>query len=194
MKRWRDFFRQKKEKMGKKETYLVLFLLGILLLVVVIPIDSGQKQGEPENTAAMAQQSDPETDYVSRMEKRLKQTLSRMEGVGKVEVMIVCQDSGESIVEKDVDYHREEQADSNDAATVSREDHEEEAVYSSRSGDGEPYVSRQLVPRIQGVLVLAQGADHQQVVTDISEAVQALFGLEPHKIKVVKMNLQEDSQ
>lgn len=191
MKGWKDFFRQKR---GKKETYLVLFLLGILLLVIVIPVDYGQKQRENENVSASAERSDPEADYVTRMEKRLKQTLTRMEGVGEVEVMIVCQDSGESIVEKDVDSHREEQTDSGGGTLVSREDHEEESIYSSRSGEGEPYVSRKLVPSIQGVLILAQGADHQQVVTEISEAVQALFGLEPHKIKVVKMNVQEDSQ
>ena len=39
-----------------------------------------------------------------------------------------------------------------------------------------------------GVLVLAQGADSAVVKKDITDAVMALFGLEAHKIKVMKMN------
>lgn len=40
--------------------------------------------------------------------------------------------------------------------------------------------------KVSGVLIAAQGADEPVVVREIQEAVQALFQVEPHKIKVMK--------
>ena len=64
----------------------------------------------------------------------------------------------------------------------------ETAVYSSDSEEGGPLIRKQNLPAIEGVLVVAQGGGEQTVAADISEAVEALFGLEVHKIKVVEMN------
>ncbi|MCI9470058.1 MAG: hypothetical protein HFH56_02400 [Lachnospiraceae bacterium] len=40
---------------------------------------------------------------------------------------------------------------------------------------------------VQGVLIVAQGGDDPVVVRNIQEAVMALFQVEAHKIKVMKM-------
>jgi len=40
---------------------------------------------------------------------------------------------------------------------------------------------------VTGVLVLAEGGDNAVVEKNITDAVKALFGLEAHKIKVMKM-------
>ncbi|MCI9197600.1 MAG: hypothetical protein HFH54_11520 [Lachnospiraceae bacterium] len=40
---------------------------------------------------------------------------------------------------------------------------------------------------VQGVLIAAQGGDDPVVVRNIQEAVMALFQVEAHKIKVMKM-------
>lgn len=40
---------------------------------------------------------------------------------------------------------------------------------------------------ISGVLIVAEGGDNPVVVRDIQEAVMALFQIEAHKIKVMKM-------
>lgn len=41
--------------------------------------------------------------------------------------------------------------------------------------------------KVEGVLVVAQGAGEAQIDTEIIQAVQALFPLESHKIRVMKM-------
>ena len=58
------------------------------------------------------------------------------------------------------------------------------------TGNGEetPYVKQELSPRIEGVLVIADGGDNAIVIENITEAVQALFGVDTHKIKVMKHN------
>ncbi|MFR7444694.1 MAG: hypothetical protein ACLUUO_16185 [Sellimonas intestinalis] len=40
---------------------------------------------------------------------------------------------------------------------------------------------------MEGVVVLCEGGDQPVVVQEITEAVEALFSVESHKIKVVKM-------
>ena len=41
--------------------------------------------------------------------------------------------------------------------------------------------------RVEGVTVLAQGGGSAVVQKEITEVMEALFGIEPHKIKVAKM-------
>ena len=47
-------------------------------------------------------------------------------------------------------------------------------------------------PVIKGVMVVAEGGGDTAVQNNISEAIMALFDIELHKIKIVKMSMQED--
>ena len=61
------------------------------------------------------------------------------------------------------------------------------SVYEQNSdGSQSPYVSMELSPEIEGVVVIADGGDDAVVIRNITEAVQALFGVEAHKIKIMK--------
>ena len=44
-------------------------------------------------------------------------------------------------------------------------------------------MSKELAPEVEGVVVIADGGDNAVVAQNITEAVQALFGVEAHKIK-----------
>ena len=50
----------------------------------------------------------------------------------------------------------------------------------------EPYVTKTISPDVEGVVVMAQGADNAQIRKELSEAVQVLFGVEAHRVKVLK--------
>jgi stage III sporulation protein AG len=43
---------------------------------------------------------------------------------------------------------------------------------------------------VEGVVVLAEGADDAVVVRNITAVVQALFDVDSHKIKVIERNLK----
>lgn len=193
----KDFVKGKKWKKIGKDQWLIVFLVGILLLVIAVPSDCGASagSGEKKPVAQEADESDAD-NYEDVLERRLEQVLSSMDGVGRVEVMITLKDEGESVVEKDVSTNGDTQTDTDGEGNVTEQmksERSEETVYSSQSSDGEPFVSRQIVPNIEGILIVAEGGADTKVAKNISEAVEALFGLEAHKIKVVKMNLQEGS-
>ena len=53
----------------------------------------------------------------------------------------------------------------------------------------QPYVTKEVLPKVEGVLVVAEGGDDPRVISDISDTVMALFRVEAHKIKVMKRNV-----
>ena len=125
---------------------------------------------------------------------KLEQVLGQMEGVGKVSVMVTVADQGEDIIEKDKTEHTSTvtNTDSGSMEMTTERDSGEETVYEESGGEKAPYVSKEILPEIEGVLVVAEGGDSPRIVSDISDAVKALFQVEAHRIKVVKMSSKED--
>lgn len=181
---------QKLTEMGK-ERILILLLAGVLLLVIAIP--GGKKNTGEEKTALTEERSEggvSEDAYTEALERRLSEILSEMDGAGEVSVMITLESSAEKIVEKDTEENREaitEEDSQGGSRTTQNTDYREEAVYSGGSDSGQgPYVSKELSPKVAGVVVIAPGGDDAVVVKNITEAVQALFGIDTHKIRIVK--------
>ncbi len=179
-----------------KTHLLIAGLIGILLLVIAIPSEDSKRIGmeadEGQSKAVTAIAEDSQSSYRKGMERQLESMLSTMEGVGKVEVMITLKDEGEAIVEKDVTKTEEQTMEEDGEGTkrsVSTNNFQEETVYVQEdSGNNSPFVAKEVSPEVEGVLVVAQGGDKSVVVKNISDAILALFPVEAHKIKVVKMN------
>lgn len=206
---YRDYLAKWKKKLTK-ENMAVVALLGLLLMVIAIPADrfSGDVQenaGKDIREGTSATQEGMETGeaadggdaasggegYAKRMEEELQELLSAMEGVGEVKVMITIRDSGEQVVEKDVPSESGWVSET-DSAGGTRESEsarqEESTVYITDSeGNRTPYISQTTQPEIEGVTVVAQGGGDALIQKNITEVIQALFDIEAHKIKVVKM-------
>ena len=66
-------------------------------------------------------------------------------------------------------------------------------LFRSETGsDKIPFVGKEKTPKISGVLVVCEGGENTTVKQNISEAVMALFQIDVNRIKVVKMNIQEE--
>ena len=191
-----------KEKLLKKENMIVFALIGILLLVIAIPIDSGaaQKEEGKEESKKDTDQSvenkneeeiDETLEYCLSLENRMEELLSCMEGVGEVQVMVTIAASRELIVEKDEPVTRNTvtETDGNGGTRSTNESsYDYETIYETDTeGNSSPYVIKQIEPEIQGITVVAQGGGNAVIQKNISEVIEALFHIEAHKIKVVKM-------
>lgn len=132
---------------------------------------------------------------IAKLEQRLEEILASMQGVGRVKVMITLYSSGEEVVEKDIPLERSNIVE-NDSTGGKRSTNEmysrEETVYITNSaGDKIPYVVKKNSAQVSGVSVVAEGGENPLVQKNISEIIQALFGIEEHKIKVAKMKQEE---
>ena len=189
----KERFSMDRLKKISKNQLLIGGLAGVLLLIIAIPVENREQAGEDQQQKEVQQGSvsDRGGDYGKRLERRLEQALKDMEGVGKVKVMITLQDEGELVLEKDWSQSSQEISEEDSGAKRSTKERQsqEETVYSQSSGStGEPFVKREVTPRVEGVLVVAEGGGDSKIVKNISDAVLALFSVEAHKIKVVKMN------
>ncbi len=186
MRQWME-----KLKNDGRNTIVILLLLGVLLLVIALP--AGEPQGE--GRAAGETQEQPQTETAPKsveqeLEERLRNILRRVEGIGEVEVMIAMESSGRRIVEKDLERTQstEENSGGENSGSSAQDSSRESTVYlRDAQGNETPYVVEELAPQICGVLVTAQGAGNSVVAAEITEAVMALFGVQAHKIKVMKM-------
>lgn len=203
------------EKWFRRDNLIVLVLAGILLFIIALPVEN--KKGEendkdknaaeqdslPHGTLNAAEESEAvvgmskltgtDEDYVASLEKRLTDALSQMANVGKVKVLITLKASEELVLEKDSSISRsvtDEKDAQGGSRSINEMTSEENTVYSTEGAYSEPYVVKIYAPKIEGVLVVAEGAGSGTVNRTIVEIVQALFGVEAHKVMVVKMDLQ----
>lgn len=181
-----------KKELGLKEWGMILGA-GVLLLTLSVPeFFQNDTKEDQQLLPSQTVQTDVETTegYVRQLEQRLEQLLSHVEGAGMVQVMITVQASKEKIVLKDLDYRQEtttEQDGAGGVRTIIQTEQEEESIKKQASGEELPYIIKELEPEVEGVVVIAEGSKRGTVDLDIVEAVQALFDLPAHKIKVLKM-------
>lgn len=200
--------KEMREKWFRRDNLLVLILSGVLLFIIAMPVKQNtgeENKGEEDNHVRRRQESSVDgttgssgfaanhadtAAETTELEKRLETVLSEMAGVGRVKVMITLESSEELVVEKDEALVRSN-TNENDSAggnrIVNQVDMAPATVYQTKGSDSEPYVVKTLSPSVEGVVVVAQGAGNGTVNKNITEMVQALFGVEAHKVKVVKM-------
>jgi stage III sporulation protein AG len=197
---WKSRLQQIKSNVKniKKDNFLIVLLAGILLIVIAWPTSSGEsKEGKESEATSVKETTSNEDDtqvldYVEEQEKRLETILSRVYGVGEVNVMITLKSSKELIVEKDTpatsSSTKEEDAEGGTRNTTDKTTTEATVYEQDNNGGSTPYVVKELEPEIEGIIVIAKGGDDPVVAKNISDAILALFHVEAHKIKVMKMN------
>lgn len=190
-----------------RENLIVVVLAGILLLVIAWPTgesDDAEEDGsgaeisagEAGSDSAEVQSltgSDDTTDalerYCARQEERLEELLSQVEGVGSAEVMLTVSASRELVVLKNTQSTDSETTETDaqgGTRTVAQEELSESTVQYDTDAGSAPYVVKTLEPEVEGVLVIAEGADQGTVRSEIVRIVQALYGIEANHIQCVK--------
>ena len=177
-----------------------LFLLIIGLLLVVLAIPTGTNSVDTNGTGVVQNSSltgdgqsgdnSSYSQYEEELEKRLTELLSVIEGAGKTEVMFTLQRSSELVLQSDTTRQESlvQETDAQGGTRNNSEIHESSQTVMSGSGtSSQPYVVGEIMPKVEGVVVACEGGDRASVQAEISAAVQALFDLQPHKIKVCKM-------
>ena len=159
--------------LGRYKYVLLVVALGALLLAWPQRTeDSGGTQVEP----AVEQQGELE-----ELETAMEDILGKISGVGRVEVMLTLQSSGEKVLASDstLRYSGNVQApDDYDRST--------ETVILSDGGEDSVIVTQERFPQYRGALVVCEGGGSDAVRLQVTEAVAALTGLGTDRIAVVR--------
>lgn len=185
-----------RHKKIRKDQCLILVLTGILLCVIALPVKDDKKLPVTDETVTTGLRKeevrmDRGEEYTDDWEKRLEETLSCIEGAGKVRVLITLRESESRVVEKDkVEESSDtvERDSTGGTRSVMEQKEDGKTVFApDAAGQNVPYVVKTTAPVVEGVVVVAQGADNSLVKQEIIASVQVLFNLDVNKIRVVKM-------
>ncbi len=204
---------KKKEQIGKKNSekkfhfgeikksqLILIFLAGLILAITSFPdIFSKEKETEQkastETVSPVISETKKTTEaetYTEYYENKLEKLLEKVEGIGKVKVMITLKTSKERIVLKDTPYSQESlnETDKEGGTRISSstQSDEETVLVTNESGESVPYVTKETEAQFEGVVVLAQGGGDARIAEDIVNAIRVLFDVPAHKIKVLQMS------
>ena len=183
---------------GKKKTENLIVLIVILIITVVAinyiwsgdskKTDNSNEESLIEDTKIVQVSSNQTND---ELEKRLENILSKISGVGNVKVMITYYESSMlmPIFNEDSKESTTDETDSSGGSrNIKETDSQKEVVY-KENNDGSKEVVTQSIssPKIEGAIIVAQGAESLDVKASIIQAVEAATGLATHKIQVFKM-------
>lgn len=201
---WRKSMWKFKSWKGK-DKYLFLISVGVMLCILAFPAERltgmgkakeeenmgmGEMQTEQEEAMqAAAVGKTQEEAYEKELEKRVETILSHVEGVGAVDVMIVLKTSSEKVIHVDISSSSSLQEERDSTGGIRKsgsESKEEEAVWMDQENGKTPVIEKEIYPEVAGVVISAAGGGNPTVRAEISAAMEALFGLPAHKIKVLK--------
>ncbi len=197
---------KEKKKLSIKEIgparLVILLMAGIFLLVLSFPDMLSSKNSSKDNAVNqdykmkdnnLNTKTQEEGDaYTTELENRLRSVLAKVEGIGNVEVMITLKGSKEKVILKDTPYTQESmnevdgEGGNRDSSSINKED--TTVLVNGGNGENVPYVIQELEPKVEGIVVIAEGGDNVEIKTEIMEAAQVLFNVPAHKVKVMKMN------
>ena len=191
-----DFFRNMENKK------LVFFMAALVALGVAFLL-LGRFATEPEEylretfygltepAAPNVSAATADFSYEQAIEARLEEFFSMVENAGRVRVMVSPLGGRETVFAVDVNESRSYSAEQ-DSAGGTRETHhyqiaKKTVIITNRQGADTPLVLREIEPRIEGIVIIAEGGDCAFVRDALTRAARAVLGLEAHMIQVLTM-------
>jgi len=172
---------------------IVLFCLGIALLVGSTFLDRGEPGRQVEIPAIATSYHEPAvaSSYERALEMRLSEVLSMVAGAGRVEVMLTFSQSREIVLAEDTIVN-ETSVKEEDSAGGSRESHSlsedmRTILVQSPRGGQEPIILREIVPKVEGVIIVSEGGDNVFVREALMRAATTVLGVDIHRVQVLQM-------
>ena len=178
---------------NKKKIENLVFLL-VILIITVISINviwNGDKKKEDDtsiesNTKQLAKNNN-DIDNETTLESKLENILSKINGVGKADVMLTYTESTQMVPV----YNKTEKTSNTDESDsgggtrkIEESDVSQEVVYEDENGKNVIATQKTISPKIEGAIITAEGASNPTIKTSIIQAVEAATGLSIHKIQV----------
>ena len=200
----RSYFKKQDEEQegnDKRKIENIIFFIIVLIVTIVIinTIWNSNKQTTKQensiNTKQLAYKEQNneniETTGSEELEKKLENILSKIEGVGNVNVCINYSESSEVVAmynENSKVSTTEETDTSGGLRKIQQTDSQKDIVYKEENGEKTPITKKVVQPKIEGAIITAKGASNANTKANIIQAVEAVTGLASHKIQVFEMN------
>ena len=200
--KFKNLFAKKEGESNKKrlENIVVFIVILIITLIVINVIWNGEdssntndKQTTDANKRLVQTEVTNEENSSTSIDDivvNLEEILSKINGVGKVKVMITYSETSKTVPvynEESTEENTEETDSEGGTRKVTQTDVKKEVVY-EEDDNGKKLITQSVIsPSIEGAIITAEGAGDPTVKTNIIQAVGAVTGLSTHKIQVFQM-------
>ena len=189
-----------KENKKKMENIIVLIIILIITIFVINVIWNGDKKENTESSDLYKQLATEKSNSIQvssinendeyNLEKNLEDILSKINGAGNVQVLLTYSESSQVVPLTNENY-TQKQTEETDTSGGNRKIDEtsksSEIIYEEKDGEKTTITKKVIMPKVEGALILADGASNATVKTNIIQAVEALTGIATHKIQVLEM-------
>ena len=149
---------------------IVIIFVGVLLLIYFNDFTSSKESDEVTQTFISYK------SYTEDLEKRLTNVLSKIDGVGNVDVMVTLEGSPELVIA----YNIEEVNNLGNEGIVTKK----EPIIITKNGVSSPLVLSEVLPKIKGIVIVAQGGGDVKVKMDLLTATTKLFNVSVNCIEI----------
>ncbi|MCD8356164.1 MAG: hypothetical protein LUE11_06295 [Clostridia bacterium] len=174
MKNWQNRFIFLWEKY---KYFIAVIVVGILLLV-----STNLPAGEQKAEESSIQDS---TFDLNTFQQSVADSLSQIEGAGRVEVLLSLESGEESVYASDVSQSSQSTGGSSDSTSETYQS--TMSILSDGSYGEAPVLIKSNYPTFRGAVILCEGADSDTVRLQIVQAVSALCGISSDHISISKL-------
>lgn len=187
---------ESKDRKKLVENSIVVAIIGVIVIIAGSTLFSGskseshvpvQEQQKSENIKDVSQR---DSSHADGKEEKLKSILSQIQGVGKVDLMITYDSSGEEFPAfdtRDNESSTLEKDKEGGTRTVTQKDFDSTLAYEDSTNGGKvPVILKKTEPEVRGVLVVAEGADSVVVRERIINAVTVALDIPLHRVEVAQ--------
>ena len=161
---------------------LVIFLVGVVIVII-----AGSYILEPKEDIIVSESNIYEIFDADIFENKLAKILSEIDGAGDVKVMISYQTGVETVPLLDTKDNNTvtEESDSDSKRRTEQNSVETSIIFNQeKSGNKIPYISKTIMPVVEGVIVTCDGGGDEIVRANVIKAVTVITGITANKVQV----------
>ncbi len=165
-----------RKKFGKEKLIRYAVIIGVAGMVLILLSDCiPQKK---DNSSVKSEYVDT-SEYAESVEKQLAEILRKIDGVGRVEVMVTISGTEEYVYAEELDESK------SDGSAVSQ--HRSKYVIIENNGEKEALVNKVNNPQISGVVIVCDGGGNAKVCETVYKTVSTVLGIPMKNIYVTKL-------
>ncbi|MBR3888145.1 MAG: hypothetical protein IKJ32_03510 [Clostridia bacterium] len=173
----------------KKVENLITFLILLVILIVALNSIYNEDESQAIENKEVNSLNTRNESYKTEFEIRLENILSKINGAGEVSVMVSYENEVKKIPMVDTKNTTTVTSEKDSAGGERKTEEtniEEIVIYESNGNLKSPVIQEYTVPKILGVIVVAEGAKDMTVKEKLINAVTSITDVASHKIQVLE--------
>lgn len=175
---------------------VVILVIGLIIVIAAnffmppAKISPGYVEVNTDNSKAASTNAVNTGSYEGNLKQELISILSQIDGAGNVDAMIYYNSGSESVPAFNYNDSTKvtEEDDGNGGKRVTNEDDNSVSIVTTNDGGGtQPFITKEIKPKVCGVIVIAEGADNPDIRYKLYEAVKTLFNMDDVKVNIYPM-------